>query len=113
MAGGGCEGTLLVISECPGPLVSGMVDREEAETGRGSCGRDSELDEEPTLLQDSEPAGEAEQSVSDLKTDTERGFRSVSYSRGWRGVDGYNEAGEDIHSSPVAALHSGLLRHYC
>lgn len=33
----------------------GMLDRDEAETGRGSWGRDSELDEEPTLLHDSEP----------------------------------------------------------
>lgn len=65
MAGGGCEGTLLIISGCPGPLVSvagwikgalGTLDRDEAETGRGSWGRDSELDEDPTLLHDSEPA---------------------------------------------------------
>lgn len=32
-----------------------MLEREEVETGRGSWGRESELDEEPTLLQDSEP----------------------------------------------------------
>ena len=38
----------------------GMLDQDEAETGRGSWGRDSELDEEPTLLHDSEPAEEAE-----------------------------------------------------
>ena len=52
----------MVISGCPGPLgsgcikgVPGMLDREEAETGRGSWGRDSELDEDPTLLHDSDP----------------------------------------------------------
>lgn len=33
----------------------GMLERAELETGRGSWGRDSELDEEPTLLHDSEP----------------------------------------------------------
>lgn len=38
-----------------------MLDQDEAETGRGSWGRDSELDEEPTLLHDSEPEEEAEQ----------------------------------------------------
>lgn len=61
----------LSISGCPVPLVSaagwikgalGMLDRDEAETGRGSWGRDSELDEEPTLLHDSEP-GEKQKEV--------------------------------------------------
>lgn len=70
VADGGCEGTLLIISGGPEPLVSaagwikgalGMLDQDEAETGRGSWGRDSELDEEPTLLHDSEPEEEAEQ----------------------------------------------------
>lgn len=55
---------LLIISGCPEPLVSGagwikgalgMLDQDEAEAGRGSWGRESELDEEPTLLHDSEP----------------------------------------------------------
>lgn len=36
----------------------GMADQVGGGGGRGSCGRDSELEEEPTLLQDSEPAGE-------------------------------------------------------
>lgn len=35
----------------------GMVDQVGG-GGNGSCGRDRELEEEPTLLQDSEPAGE-------------------------------------------------------
>lgn len=54
----------MIISGCPEPLVSaagwikgalGTLDQDEAEAGRGSWGRDSELDEEPTLLHDSEP----------------------------------------------------------
>lgn len=54
----------MIISGCPEPLVSaagwikgalGMLDQDGAVTGRGSWGRDSELDEEPTLLHDSEP----------------------------------------------------------
>lgn len=53
-----------MMSGCPALLVSatgwikgvlGMLDRDDAETGSGSWGRDSELDEEPTLLHDSEP----------------------------------------------------------
>lgn len=63
-ADGGCEGTLLIISGGAEPLVSAagwikgaldMLDQDEAETGRGSWGRDSELDDEPTLLHDSDP----------------------------------------------------------
>lgn len=34
-----------------------MLDQEDTDGGRGSWGRDSELDEEPTLLHDSDPAG--------------------------------------------------------
>lgn len=59
----------MIISGCPEPLVAsaagwikgalGMLDQDEAETGRGSWGRDSELDEEPTLLHDSEPVLES------------------------------------------------------
>lgn len=54
----------MIISGCPEPLLSaagwikgapGMLDQDGAEIGRGSWGRDSELDEEPTLLHDSEP----------------------------------------------------------
>lgn len=32
-----------------------MLDQDEPETGRASWGRDSELDDEPTLLHDSDP----------------------------------------------------------
>lgn len=35
----------------------GTVDQVGGGAGRGSWGRDRELEEEPTLLQDSEPAG--------------------------------------------------------
>lgn len=43
-----------------GPIKGklGMADQVGGGGGRGSCGRDRELEEEPTLLQDSEPAGE-------------------------------------------------------
>lgn len=34
-----------------------MLDQDEPETGRASWGRDSELDDEPTLLHDSDPEG--------------------------------------------------------
>lgn len=63
-ADGVCEGTLLIISGGAEPLVSAagwikgaldMLDQDEPETGRGSWGRDSELDDEPTLLHDSDP----------------------------------------------------------
>lgn len=42
----------------------GMADQVGGGGGRGSCGRDSELEEEPTLLQDSEPAGEEGQEIN-------------------------------------------------
>lgn len=63
-ADGVCEGTLLIISGGAEPLVSAagwikgaldMLDQGEPETGRGSWGRDSELDDEPMLLHDSDP----------------------------------------------------------
>lgn len=63
-ADGVCEGALLIISGGAEPLVSvagwikgelDMLDQDEPETGRGSWGRDSELDDEPTLLHDSDP----------------------------------------------------------
>lgn len=63
-ADGGCEGTLLIISGGAEPLVSAagwikcaldMLDQDEPDTGRASWGRDSELDDEPTLLHDSDP----------------------------------------------------------
>lgn len=43
-----------------GPITGrlGMADQVGRVGGRGSWGRDRELEEEPTLLQDSEPAGE-------------------------------------------------------
>lgn len=41
-----------------------MLDQDETDTGRGSWGRERELDEEPTLLQDSEPEEEAGHGVS-------------------------------------------------
>lgn len=41
----------------------GMLDQDETDTGRGSWGRERELDEEPTLLQDSEPEEEAAHGV--------------------------------------------------
>lgn len=41
-----------------------MFDQDETDTGRGSWGRERELDEEPTLLQDSEPEEEAGHGVS-------------------------------------------------
>lgn len=43
-----------------GPITGrlGMADQVGRGGGRGSWGRDRELEEEPTLLQDSEPAGE-------------------------------------------------------
>lgn len=40
-----------------------MLDQDETETGRGSWGRDSELDEEPTLLHDSDPEEKAGQDI--------------------------------------------------
>lgn len=63
-ADGGCEGTLLIISGGAEPLVSAagwikcaldMLDQDEPDTGTASWGRDSELDDEPTLLHDSDP----------------------------------------------------------
>lgn len=63
-ADGVCEGALLIISGGAEPLASAagwikgaldMLDQDEPETGRGSWGRDSELDDEPTLLHDSDP----------------------------------------------------------
>lgn len=65
-ADGACEGRLLFISGGAEPLVSAagwikgaldMLDQDEPETGRGSWVRDSELDDEPTLLHDSDPGG--------------------------------------------------------
>lgn len=53
----------MIISGGAEPLVSAagwikgaldMLDQDEPETGRGSWGRDSELDDEPTLLHDSD-----------------------------------------------------------
>lgn len=43
-----------------GPITGRLVmaDQVGVGGGRGSWGRDRELEEEPTLLQDSEPAGE-------------------------------------------------------
>lgn len=44
---------------CGGPIRGrlGTVDQVGGGGGRGGWGRDRELEEEPTLLQDSEPAG--------------------------------------------------------
>lgn len=62
----------MIISGCTDPLASaagrtdgapGTPDQDGAETGRGSWGRDSELDEEPTLLHDSEPEGRRDKEV--------------------------------------------------
>lgn len=68
-------------SKCAAPLLSaaewirGVLwtpGLEEAGAGRGSWGRDSELEEEPTLLQDSEPEGKGRRpSVSCSLTFTE------------------------------------------
>lgn len=63
-ADGVCEGALFIISGGAEPLGSAagwikaaldMLDQDEPETGRGSWGRDSELEDEPTLLHDSDP----------------------------------------------------------
>lgn len=63
-ADGVCERALFIISGGAEPLGSAagwikaaldMLDQDEPETGRGSWGRDSELEDEPTLLHDSDP----------------------------------------------------------
>lgn len=66
-------------SRCPGPLVSvggwikgglWMFDQDEPEGGRGRWGRESELDEEPTLLHDSEPEGTNREIIKSLLRQT-------------------------------------------
>lgn len=77
VAGGSCEGGRpFSASGWPWPRASegawsraappplGRLDQDEAETtGRASWGRESELDEEPTLLHDSEPEEDESHSV--------------------------------------------------
>lgn len=89
------------MSGCPEPLASvagwlsgalGMLDQDVAETGRGSWGRDSELDDEPTLLHDSEPEERRHSRGGELA------INSL--------VDGGNEAVVPL----VSALYSALSR---
>lgn len=43
--------------------INGALEPNELATGRGSWGRESELDEEPTLLHDSEPEERREENI--------------------------------------------------
>lgn len=45
------------------------MEREEADIGRGRWGRDRELEEEPTLLQDSEPEKEGKLSSNEKNSE--------------------------------------------